>query len=98
MGDGDRYTPPAGGASAIWCEWGADLVQGLGLVGSTEARHLDLVYQRDGVVAEELESEPIDPEPVPDPDPVGEGDGGWDVLFEKLDEIVELLEEGIGDG
>jgi hypothetical protein len=48
MGQGDYYYLPASGASAVWVgdESGpSDLISGLGMLGGTARRHLDLVFQ-----------------------------------------------------
>jgi len=46
MGGGDYYWPPAGGASAIWVgRMASDCVTGLGMIGGTNHRHLDTVFQ-----------------------------------------------------
>jgi len=46
MGTGDYYFPPDKGASAVWVEGpGSDGVDGLGMIGGTNHRHLNLVYQ-----------------------------------------------------
>lgn len=48
MGQGDYYFAPNVGASAVWVADGAgpaDVVSGLGMLGGTNHRHLDIYYQ-----------------------------------------------------
>jgi PKD repeat protein len=46
MGGGDYYWPPSGGASAIWVgRMASDCIKGLGMIGETEHRHLNSVFQ-----------------------------------------------------
>ena len=61
MGDGDYYWPPNGGASEVWIDYDGDRVAGLGMVGGTNHRHLDVVFQ-------DLPDPPPEPEP-PEPEP-----------------------------
>jgi hypothetical protein len=52
MGRGDYYFAPSGGASAIWVADQAgpsDLISGLGMLGATNHRHLDVHYQLEDV-------------------------------------------------
>jgi hypothetical protein len=60
MGHGDYYFAPNGGASSVWVadEAGpSDLISGLGMLGGTNHRHLEVYYQLQAV------------EPVPHEDP-----------------------------
>ena len=60
MGLGDYYFPPDKGASAVWVE-GGDGVNGLGMIGGTNHRHLNLIYQW-------MDEQPPNPPPPPIPD------------------------------
>jgi hypothetical protein len=103
MGHGDYYFPPKGGASAVWVaeESGpSDFVAGLGMLGGTNHRHLDVYFQRTDAEVSEPSPEPATPppappEPVPEPPPAEPEEGDhWDQLFQRLDEIIKLLENG----
>ena len=62
MGHGDYYFPPKGGASAVWVasqNGPSDFVGGLGMLGGTNHRHLDVYYQLTDV------AEPPSPPPAP---------------------------------
>jgi hypothetical protein len=89
MGHGDYYFPPTGGASAVWIasqDGPADLISGLGMLGGTNHRHLDVYYQ-----LQSLEAEPPTP-PVPQPTHPPSGEP-WDLLLQKLDQIIDMLEQ-----
>ena len=61
MGHGDYYFPPDGGASSVWVadEAGpSDLVSGLGMLGGTNHRHLDVFFE-----LQDVEEEPPTPPP-----------------------------------
>ncbi len=100
MGHGDYYFPPDGGASAVWVadEAGpSDLVSGLGMLGGTNHRHLDVYYQ---LVDVEKPSPPGPPEPPVEPpvEPPAElPDERWRTLLEKLDLIIDMLEKKVGE-
>ena len=64
MGGGDYYYPPDAGASDVWIDYDSDLVHGLGMVGSTNHRHLNVVFR----YLPEPPPEPT-PEPTPSPEP-----------------------------
>jgi hypothetical protein len=84
MGHGDYYFPPDGGASAIWvadADGPADLLSGLGMLGGTDHRHLNVYYQLQDVA-----------ESTPPPPPEDE----WSRLLQKLDRIIALLEQFVG--
>jgi len=67
MGHGDYYDPPGErGASAAW-PLGGDCVDGLGMVGGTNHRHLDLVFEWDNG-----DDPPEPPPPPPPPEPDGD--------------------------
>ena len=77
MGQGDYYFPPDKGASAVWVE-GGDGVDGLGMIGGTNHRHLNLIYQwQDELVP-----------PPPPTDPIMEQ---LDVIRKAADTIEALL-------
>ncbi len=84
MGHGDYYFPPNGGASALWvadAKGPSDFISGLGMLGGTNHRHLDVYFQF-------LPAEPPPPEPPEEPP-----DDRWQRLFDKLDEIISMLEK-----
>jgi hypothetical protein len=94
MGHGDYYFPPEGGASAVWvaeAEGPSDLVSGLGMLGGTSHRHLDVYFALQDVDAQT-------PPPLPPPSPAPAQplppapEDNWGMLFQKLDQIIELLE------
>lgn len=60
LGKGAYYFPPTKGPHSIWLRDGSDYVGGLGMIGLTNHRHLDVTYQF-------VEAAP--PEPQPDPNP-----------------------------
>ena len=97
MGHGDYYFPPDGGASAVWLadEAGpSDLIGGLGMIGATNHRHLDIYYRR--VAVQESSPSPTPepaPKPQPTPTPIPVPDVLWDTLLERLNRIVALLEQ-----
>jgi hypothetical protein len=104
MGRGDYFFPPSGGASALWVsdERGpSDFIEGLGMLGGTNHRHLNIYFQLQGVEAEPPEppEPPAPPEPPTPPEPPApptppapEEQENWDKLFERVDRIIELLE------
>jgi hypothetical protein len=64
MGHGDYYFPPNVGASAVWVADGAgpaDVVSGLGMLGGTNHRHLDIFYQLTKIEAPPPEEPPVGP-------------------------------------
>ena len=68
MGTGDYYFPPSIGASAVWVadQLGpSDFIHGLGMLGATNHRHLEVYYQLEDV------DEPTPPAP-PTPPPSSE--------------------------
>jgi len=86
MGHGDYYFPPEGGASAVWLadEAGpSDFIGGLGMIGATDHRHLDVYYRR-----QEVSSPPPPPPPPPPPE-----EELWEALLERLQRIAALLEQ-----
>jgi hypothetical protein len=96
MGQGDYYFPPGGGASAVWVadESGpSDFIGGLGMLGATTHRHLDVYYHLQGVDGPP-DGPPEEPPDEPQEEPPEEpADGQWQKLFEKLDRIIALLED-----
>jgi len=83
MGHGDYYFPPKGGSSAVWVadqRGPSDLIHGLGMIGATNHRHLDVHYQLC---------------PVGDGPPPPPPDDNWKVLLNRLDRIIKLLEAHI---
>ena len=107
MGHGDYYCPPASGASGVWvadAKGQSDLVSGLGMLGGTNHRHVDVFYQLIGVDAppegppgeppDKLPDRPPAQPPAQPPDmPRDEPPADpWPAVFEKLDRIIALLE------
>lgn len=92
MGHGDYYILPQSGASAVWIadEAGpSDFVGGLGMLGGTVHRHLDVYYQlQEGDVPPPPPPPPPSPPPPPPPPP----EDKWEMVMEKLDRIIALLE------
>lgn len=87
MGVGDEYRPPDTGASAIWVAdpgGPSDLVRGIGTLAGTDHLHLNILFQCSQVL-------PPEPAPPPPPDPLA--DDQWEMVFDKLDLIIGLLEE-----
>ena len=71
MGRGDYYFAPSGGASAVWVADAAgpsDFLSGLGMLGGTNHRHLDVTFQLEGA-AEPTPPPPPPPTPPPVPPP-----------------------------
>lgn len=98
MGRGDYFFPPNGGASALWIadERGpSDFIEGLGMLGGTHHRHLNVYFQLQDVEAGPPPSPPPSPPepPVPPEPPAPEEKENWDKLFERIDRMIELLEE-----
>jgi len=104
MGYGDYYFPPAGGASAMWVagETGpSDWIGGLGMLGGSNHRHLDVTFQRQDASSEPPSQPPL-PSLLASPPPIlplppsssspSEEEARWARLFERLDRIIELLE------
>lgn len=82
MGQGEGYAPPTKGPISwyVYGEGESQRISGLGWLAFTNHRHLQTTMR---LVVEEP------PEP---PEPPDDGDENWDMLFEKLDLIIELLE------
>jgi hypothetical protein len=107
MGHGDFFFPPKSGASAVWVgeEAGpSDFVSGLGMLGATHHRHLDVTFQLQDVEEPPAPPPPTPPPPTPPPTPPPPipptppptppkpAEENWAKLFERLDRIIELLE------
>lgn len=102
MGHGDYYFVPKHGASSVWVadEAGpADLITGLGMLGGTNHRHLDINYQLVQVEVappEEPEEPPVEAPPTPPvEEPEGPSPDRWQLLLDKLDMIIAMLEEQV---
>ena len=102
MGQGDYYFPPNSGASAVWVahqNGPSDCIGGLGMLGGTQHRHLDVYFQLQNVSGPTPPSppppRPPSPPPPQPPSPPAPTDH-WAVLFEKLDRIIALLERWTG--
>ena len=106
MGQGDYYFPPDGGASAVWIAHEAgpsDFVSGLGMLGGTNHRHLDITFELQDTGAPTPAPTPTPtpkptpaPTPTPTPTPIPTpppAEDNWATLFAKLDRIIELLAE-----
>lgn len=86
MGRGDYYFPPSCGASAVWVADSAgpsDFLSGLGMLGGTNHRHLDVHYQLEGV---ETPSDPPPPPPPASTPPVPPPATSWPG-FDILDKV-----------
>jgi hypothetical protein len=71
----------------VWVADGSgssDLIAGLGMVGGTAHRHLDVYFQFQPVEAP--------PEPPPDGPPDESVEERWQRLFAMLDRIIAMLE------
>jgi hypothetical protein len=104
MGHGDYYFAPGEGASCVWVgdESGpSDLVSGLGMLGGTNHRHLDVHYRLveiDEVPAEkppETTPEEGPPVTIPEHAPDSTPEDRWPLLLDKLDRIIAMLEERV---
>jgi len=85
MGVGDEYRLPDTGASAIWVAdpgGPSDLVRGIGTLAGTDHLHLNILFQCN-------QERPPEPAPPP-PDPPAYDQ--WEIVFDKLDLIIGLLE------
>ncbi len=90
LGHGDYYFAPDVGVSAVWVAdptGPSDLITGLGMLGGTEHRHLDVYYR-----LVEAQAQPKPPEPAP----VELPDEQWRDLLAKLDRIISMLEREVG--
>lgn len=90
IGRGDYYWPPKGGVSAVWvadARGPSDMMTGLGMLGGTNHRHVDVVYQ----LVDAMEDDGDD-----DGDDVQPPEGQWELLLSKLDRIIELLKKQAG--
>jgi hypothetical protein len=83
MGNGAYYFPPHIGPHAAWIHGtNSDVILGLGMIGGTNHNHIDLVYQQTV-----QEDPPVVPPPEEPP-----ASGTWDLLFQRLDRVIQLLE------
>lgn len=103
LGHGDYYFAPHGGASAVWVaapDAPSDMVQGLGMLGGTEHRHLDVYFQIQGdepPAPEPPTPEPPTSEPPPEPPaPEPPAEEQVTALLRRLDRIIALLESRQG--
>lgn len=100
MGHGDYYFVPEEGASCVWVaarKGPSDLISGLGMLGGTNHRHLDVYYQLQDVKVRPPEKSPEKPpERPPEEGPVQPSGDRWQLLMDKLDDIIALLEERVG--
>jgi hypothetical protein len=87
-GTGEAYVPPVKGP-ASWYVYGpgaSQRISGMGWLAFTNHDHLQVTMR-----LREPESEP---QPQPEPTPVpADDDERWQELYDKLDVIIELLEE-----
>lgn len=97
MGTGDYYWPPSGGASAVWVaeeDGASDCISGLGMLGGTNHRHLEVHFQLQTVEGEPSPPEPPAPTPTePTPPTHHPTDDNWARLFEQLDRIEARLKD-----
>ncbi len=98
MGQGDYYSITNGGVSSLWIadERGpSDLISGLGMVGGTAHRHLDVYFSLQSAAAVQP-SEPPEESGTPS-QPISELTAEkWKLVLEKLDRIIDLLEKRVG--
>lgn len=99
MGQGDYYSTISGGVSSLWIadERGpSDLISGLGMVGGSAHRHLDVYFSLQPVTA----AKPSDPvggaKPPADPVSTLTTEQKWQLVLQKLDLIIALLEKKVG--
>jgi hypothetical protein len=90
MGKGAWYTPPQSGPHSVWLygDGVSDYVGGLGMIAGTPHTHRNVVFR--WVPGDESE-------PEPDPDDAYENQDNWDLLFDKLDEIIRCLRRSSRD-
>jgi hypothetical protein len=96
MGRGDYYFAPQDGVSSVWVadvSGPSDVIKGLGMLGGTNHRHLDVYFQVE-VVEEAPPEEP--PEEPPEVTVTRPPDDRWQMLIDKLDMIITMLEERVG--
>jgi hypothetical protein len=96
MGHGDYYFPPGPGASGLWVADDAgpsDFIGGLGMLGGTNHRHLDVYFQ---LTPAKASPSPEPPEPLPEEPPHADPSDRWQKLFAKLDQIIAMLERQVG--
>jgi len=102
LGATDEYNVPEAGPGAVWVADAAgpsDLIGGLGLIESTDHRHLNLFFRFEPSDAP-VSSAPTlcaasprsEPPPPPAPSSPLPSDEQWTQLFEKLDLIIEMLQ------
>jgi hypothetical protein len=98
MGKDDYYAASSEGAAAVWVAdqaGSSDLVSGLGMLELTNHRHLDIVFQREDLLPQAAAPDPSEaPVPRAPSPPVDEQ---WDQIFERLDLIIDVLEERVGE-
>ncbi len=83
MGRGDYYFPPSGGASAVWVADAAgpsDFLSGLGMLGGTNHRHVDVHYQLETAEASPPPAPAPPPSPTPPVPPPSTSWPGFDIL------------------
>jgi hypothetical protein len=75
----------------------SDFISGLGMLGGTNHRHLDVFYERVTVETKPPEEPPppLPPEEPPEETPESPPQDRWQALMDKLDLIIELLEEHV---
>lgn len=96
MGHGDYYFPPNGGASAVWvasAKGPSDYISGMGMLGGTNHRHIDAVFELQAVEGQPPTPPPPTPPPPTTPPPPPEEGDNWEKLFDRLDRMIELLEK-----
>jgi len=97
LGQGDHYSLTSAGVSSLWIadERGpSDLISGLGMVGGSAHRHLDVYFSLQPVTA----AQPSEPKEGSEPParPVSTlTTEKWQLVLEKLDRIIDLLEKRV---
>jgi hypothetical protein len=91
MGPGEYYSPPHSGPCGLWIADPAgpsDYVEGLGMLGLSNHRHIDVCFQ-----LQPVEAEPTTPEPAPPALGPWPPEQWWQDVFGRLDAIISLLEK-----
>jgi hypothetical protein len=93
LGQGDYYFPPRSGTCALWIADPAgpsDCLEGLGMLGLTNHRRLDIHFE-----FQPVEGQPAPPKPAPPP-AASPSEQWWEQVFSRLDMVIALLEKRVG--
>jgi hypothetical protein len=97
MGHGDYYDPPGGGASCAWVadlKGSSDLISGLGMLGGSPHRHLNIYFQIEDVTERPPKETPRKPQERPKAVSAA-SQARLQLLLDRLDQIIHLLEERV---